>query len=340
MRHWLASMACVLACALPVQAGNNRHNNDVALTWPLPWRAGVQLTYDETTESSKRRGDKLEHASASATTRVSIVRADGEGFLQRWQWSEGSYRFDNAGTTDQAVLRSLEAALQGLPLDVRLDREGAFLSVANLDQFQPVIRELLGKAMREAAAPATGSKIDAADEARLQRGLDAMLATLTSEAFIAATLAKQPQAFNFMGAGGLVVGQQVEYEDTGQNPIGGAPFPMLGTILVTHAAGKPGFVEAQWTVKLHPTKAVPVIADTVSRMLGAALPEGAAAAMRQALPKSVDIGSDTTYLVDTATGIVHRMVRIEHKNIADRQETQTTTLRLRGPGAAPRPATE
>lgn len=334
MGKWMVAALLLLACAAPA-AQNNRHNNDVALDWPLPWRAGVALTYDETSESSKRKGDKVERSSASVTTRVSIVRADEEGFLQRWQWSEGHYRFDNTDPAEQAVVRSLAAAFKDVPLDVRLDREGAFLSIANIGQFQPAMRELLGKTMREAAA-GRATQADMEEKAAIERGLAAMLNTITSEAFVSAMLSKQPQAFNFMGAGGLVVDQQVEYEDEGQNPTGGAPFPMLGTILVSHAADAPGFVEAHWTVKLHPVKSVPVIADSVGKLFGDALPAGADAAMRKALPKTIDIGTDTTYLIETATGIVHRMVRIERKNIGDRQETETSTLRLR----QPRPAAE
>ena len=331
MGKWiLAAALLAAACAAPVQAQNNRHNNDVALDWPLPWRAGVTLTYDETSESSKRKGDKVERSSATATTRVSIVHADEAGFLQRWQWGEADYRFDGVDPTEQAVYRSLAAALQDVPLDVRLDREGAFLSIANVGQFQPALREVLGKTMREAGA-ARATQVSAEEKGTIERGLAAMLDTVTSEAFVSAMLSKQPQAFNFMGAGGLVVDQLVEYEDQGQNPTGGAPFPMLGTILVSHVADAPGFVEAHWTVKLHPVKSVPVIADSVGKLFGDALPAGTDAAVRKALPKTIDIGSDTTYLIDTATGIVHRMVRTERKNIADRQETETTTLRLRQP---------
>src|SRR5687767_14634611 len=118
MGKWiLAAALLAVACAAPVQAQNNRNNNDVALDWPLPWRAGVALTYDETSESSKRKGDKVERSSATATTRVSIVRADEAGFLQRWQWSEADYRFDGIDPAEQAVYRSLATALQDVPLD-------------------------------------------------------------------------------------------------------------------------------------------------------------------------------------------------------------------------------
>ena len=146
---------------------------------------------------------------------------------------------------------------------------------------------------------------------------------------------KGPGPLAALAANREVVDQLVEYEDEGQNPIGGAPFPMLGTILVSHVADAPGFVEARWTVKLHPVKSVPVIADTVGKLFGDTLPAGTDAAVREALPKTIDIGTDTTYLIETATGIVHRMVRIERKNIADQQETETTTLRLRQTGPAP-----
>lgn len=334
MGKWMVAMLLVVACAAPMRAQNNRHNNDVALDWPLPWRAGVALTYDETSESSKRKGDKVERTTASATTRVSIVRADETGFLQRWQWREGSFRFDNTDPAEQAVIGSLMAALKDVPLDVRLDRDGAFLSIANIDRFQPVMRELLGKAVREAAAGRAKQASTGEEEVANASALAAMLDTLTSEAFVSAMLSKQPQAFNFMGAGGLLVNQLVEYEDEGPNPIGGAPFPMLGTILVSHVADAPGFVEARWTVKLHPVKSVPVIADTVGKLFGDTLPAGTDAAVRKALPKTIDIGTDTTYLIETATGIVHRMVRVERKNIADQQETETTTLRLRQPGSS------
>lgn len=332
MGRWMAAALLAIACALSAQAQNNRHNNDVPLDWPLPWRAGVALTYDEIHESSKRRGDRVARSVATATTRVSIVQADEDGFLQRWQWSDGNYRFDGVDPSEQAVVQGLAAALQDVPLDVRLDRDGAFLSIGNIGQFRPAIREQLGKALGDAAA-GKATTASAEEKRAVERGLAAMLDVLTSEAFVSAMLSKQPQAFNFMGAGGLVAGQVVEYEDEGQNPTGGAPFPMQGTLLVSHAADAPGFVEARWQLKLHPVKSVPVIADSVGKLLGDALPAGTDAAVRKALPDSIDIGSDTTYLIEMATGIVHRMVRTERKNIADRQETETTTLRLRRPAA-------
>ena len=337
MRKWMVVALCAGLWATPVLAdvskspgtAHNKLEKTEALSWPLPWKAGTTLTYDETYESTKRKGERVERISGATTTQISVVKADEQGFLQRWRWSAGGYRFDNIDPAQQAILNGLAGALKGVPLDVRLDRDGAFESIANIEQFQPVIREHLEKALKagvtEAAAKANANPQKLAEaNARLAP----MLEMLSGKEFVSGLLSKSPQAYNFMGAGGLVLDEEVEYEDLGQNPFGGEPIPMLGKIKVSRKVDAPGFVEAHWTVTLHPTKSVPIFTEAVKKLLGSVAPEQSDA-VSKAMPKSIDISTEVTFLIDTATGIVHRMARAERKNIGDKQETESTTLTLR-----------
>lgn len=302
-----------------------------APTWPLPWKPGAKLVYDERSETVERKDGKTERMASTATATISAVRADGDGVVQRWQWSDYHYTFENIDATTEAVVRGLADALGNVPLDVRLDKDGNFAAVLNAAAFQPVIREHLGNSFRAGVVKAAA---DAQEKptpealAKLDTQLAPMLDMMSSEAFVTTLLSKEPQAFNFMGAGGITLNEEIEYDDQGQNPVGGEPIPMIGRLKVSPAQQQ-GFVEVHWTLDMDPERAAAIIGDVAQKLLGEKAEASDKAALSKAMPKTVDIGTNTTFLIDTATGIVHRMVRVERKNIGDKQESESTTLVLR-----------
>ena len=218
-----------------------------------------------------------------------------------------------------------------MPLDVRLNQDGNFSAVLNTADFQPVIREHMDKAFRAGMAKAAADakkKPDPELMAKLDAQLAPMLDMMSSEAYVTTLLSKEPQAFNFMGTGGVALNEEFEYDDQSRNPVGGEPVAMIGRLKVSPSQQK-GFVEVHWTLDMDPEQAAAVIGDVAQKMLGDKAAADDKASVGKSVPKTVDIGSDTTFLIDTATGIVHRMVRVERKNIGDKQETESTTLTLR-----------
>ncbi len=78
-----AGMMCV--CALlagPALAQTEKASDE--LHWPLPWRAGVVLEYDQQYESTNRRDGKDFTVTGTDVLELRIMRADEAGFVQRW----------------------------------------------------------------------------------------------------------------------------------------------------------------------------------------------------------------------------------------------------------------
>lgn len=338
MRKWIVAALCAAIWVTPVLADVSRKADapnvparQEAPTWPLPWKPGAKLVYDERTESVERSDGKVERMASTSTATISVPRADGDGVVQRWQWSDIHYTFENIDATTETAARGLADALANMPLDVRLDKDGNFAAVLNTADFRPVIREHMGKAFRAGMAKAAADAKEKPDPelmAKLDAQLAPMLEMMSSETFVTTLLSKEPQAFNFMGAGGVALNEEIEYDDQGQNPAGGEPIPMIGRLKVSPSQQK-GFVEVHWTLDMDPEQTAAVIGDVARKMLGNEATADDKAAVSKAMPRTVDIGTDTTFLIDTATGIVHRMVRVERKNIAEKQETESTTLTLR-----------
>jgi hypothetical protein len=300
---------------------------DRTVTWPLPWTQGRRLEYDEVNETVRISDGRESRSTSTSIATVEIVEADRDGFLQRWTWREG--RQDDEGV-DESVRRAATAMMKGmedLPLDVRLDRDGAYVAVDNIDGLSRRAREGVRRAMASLAEADAKRPISKADQKGMLRMLD-MLTTPAALENLVATLASR---YNFVSGGGLASGKEYAYDDEGPNPFGGAPFPMRNTMLLEPDA-REGWYLIQWTMVMDREKGNAALADAVMQLIersGGKVPAAELEATRAKVIEDTDVNFSARYRVDAATGIVQWMQLVQAKRVAGRNTVQTSTLTLR-----------
>jgi hypothetical protein len=184
--------------------------------WPLPWRIGTTLEYDQVYVSTNRRDGQEFTVKATDVARISIERADADGYVQRWVSTDPKY--DLSALPEQARLAVTAAAeaLRDLPLDVRLNAEGAYLGLVDLETLRQKYRSAMETAFERILQPYS-DQLPSDGEAILARVID----TLTAPSVVEQQFAELPAAYNFVAGGGLAPGVEYAYEDQGLNPLGG-----------------------------------------------------------------------------------------------------------------------
>ena len=326
---WLAAM-CGLVLCTGAQAKEFGKAGAVATTrevsWPVPWQLGTKLEYDEVDETVTFQGERESRSTTTAIATVEILEARDDGFLQRWTWRDG--RTDDEGI-DELVRRATAAAMKGLedlPLDVRLDREGAYVGVDNIQSLAVKAREAMHRVAKESFADRKRPL-----GAKEQEGLLRMIDTVTTPEVLENMVASVPSRYNFVSGGGLTPGRLYEYEDEGPNPFGGAPFPMHDTMQVEPDA-TPGWYLFHWTMTMDREKGSAVLADAVERLLKtgqAKLTKAESETVREQVLKDTDVNFSARFRVDGRTGIVQWMQLVQAKRVGGRNTVQTSTLTLR-----------
>jgi hypothetical protein len=326
---WLAAVCGVALCA-GVQAKEFDKSGSVIaereVNWPLPWRLGTRLEYDEVDETVTIQGDRESRSTSTAVATVEILQVREEGFLQRWSWRDAGAQHEGV---DEAVRRFTAAAMKGLedlPLDVRLDKDGAYVAIDNIQTLSTKAREAMHRAAKESMAE--GKRPLSAKE---QQGLLRMLDAMTTPAALENMIASVPSRYNFVSSGGLTPGRLYEYEDEGPNPFGGAAFPMHDTILLEPDT-TPGWYLLQWTMTMDREKGSEVLADAVEHILKSGAPKMSKAefdAVRERVLKDTDVNFSARFRVDGRTGVVQWMQLVQAKRVGGRNTVQTSTLTLR-----------
>lgn len=325
MRTTAFALTLLLTTALAARASAA----DDAIQWPLPWQVGTTLTYDKTTVSNKQSRGVAKVRNYADSTRISIVEASADGFLQRWTSDE--VRTDSPGATpgELAIEREAVLRMSAIPLDVRLDAKGLFTRISNLGELQPVYEDIVRQGMERSIAQSAARIADpVAREQALVRARAASAETvvrMASEAALNNLVAPQPLSYNYFAVGGMVPGQRYEIEDLGENPAGGEPLPMLGSVMVKIDPADPRFLLAEWKMGLHPQKAAPLLWDALETLTRSPIP----ARDRQGVPSQFEIRTELSVRIESATGIVHLLRRIETRQVMDSREVKTTTMSLR-----------
>lgn len=326
---WFAAMCGVFLCAGAQAKEFGKSGPVIAereVSWPLPWQLGSRLEYDEVNETITIQGDRESRSTSTAIATIEILDVRKDGFLQRWTWRD-SHTHDEG--VDEVVRRATAAAMKGLedlPLDVRLDKDGAYVDIDNIQTLSTEMRE----AMRRVARESTSDRKRPLS-ARDQKGLQRMLDMVTTPAALENLIGSVPSRYNFVSSGGLTPGRLYEYEDEGPNPFGGAPFPMHDTMLLEPDA-TPGWYLLQWTMTMDREKGSEVLADAVAQLLKSSAVKMSAAeldATRERVLKDTDVNFSARFRVDGRTGIVQWMQLVQAKRVGGRNTVQTSTLTLR-----------
>ncbi|QNP39743.1 hypothetical protein [Lysobacter solisilvae (ex Woo and Kim 2020)] len=299
---------------------------DRTVTWPVPWQQGRRLEYDEVNETVVIHDSSESRSTSTSIAAVEIIEAGGDGYLQRWTWREGQTRDEGVDETVRRAAAAMVKGMEDLPLDVRLDRDGAYVAVANIGDLSRKARTGVHRATEALFAEAK-RPLSKAEQKGMLRMLD-MLTTPVALENLVATLASR---YNFVSGGGLAPGKEYAYDDEGPNPFGGAPFPMRNTMLLEPDA-QDGWYLVQWTMVMDREKGSAVLADAVTRLLqrsGGKVPTAELDAARAKVLEDTDVNFSARYRVDAATGIVQWMQLVQAKRVGGRNTVQTSTLTLR-----------
>jgi hypothetical protein len=297
--------------------------------WPLPWRIGTTLEYDQVYVSTNRRDGQEFTVKATDVARISIERADADGYVQRWVSTDPKY--DLSALPEQARLAVTAAAeaLRDLPLDVRLNAEGAYLGLVDLETLRQKYRSAMETAFERILQPYS-DQLPSDGEAILARVID----TLTAPSVVEQQFAELPAAYNFVAGGGLAPGVEYAYEDQGLNPLGGESIAMHNTLTMSEP-DRLGIYEIRWRIEPDVKALTAAIEHAAEEMLGDALASADAAQQAEAKEamaaarSNAEFTTTVIYRVDGSSGVVQRMEHVQVKRFANKDETTTNVLRLR-----------
>jgi len=267
-------------------------------TIPLPWTQGTKLVYDSMTVDEKVANGVRRTATTRAVSTIEITEAGPDGFVQVWRDSHGSVKLEGDSpdlAAEQAQMRALIARFEGVPIEAQLDARGEFTGVRNWQAVGAVIREALTPAMRAQVRLRAKSDITDADiDARLQP----VLANITTQAAIDATVGKNPSIYNLFTAPALAPGKPVRYAAELQSPVSPHRIPAVGQFELVD--GEPGSltVTIRWTQSIDPRKGAEAAWAMVAALTGKPLP-----ADRSELPKQLLLRDEATMVVHRRTGV-------------------------------------
>ena len=295
------------------------------ITWPLPWRAGVVLEYDQSFVSVNKKGDVTVAVSGTDVVRISIDRADTGGFVQRWVSTDPKLDVDQLPAELRTVMTSTAQAFKGLALDVRLDKEGGYQGLLNIAELQPRYRDAMLAIMTKALSLG-GKPPKPEDTAMVTRMVD----TIAAPAVVETQLAEEPAAYNFVAGGGLAMDTEYEYEDEGANPLGGKPIKMVNTMSLQQAPDQ-DLYEVHWRVVPDATQTAAMIKQFARDMFKDQknLPAAEIEKSLAELSMDAEFSTSVTYLVNKASGIVERMESVQVKRFGSKNETERTVMTLR-----------
>jgi hypothetical protein len=328
MRHkgwgWLLA-----ACALPAMA-----QDAPEVEWPLPWQAGTTLEYDHAYASTNRRDGQDYTIKATDVTRISVERADSDGYVQRWVSTDPTYDLSALPEQARLAITAAAEALRDLPLDVRLDADGAYLGLLDVETLRKQYREAMEASFARIMAP-HAEQLPADAEALIVRMID----TLTAPAVVEQQFAEIPAAYNFIAGGGLSPGVEYAYEDQGVNPLGGESIAMHNTLAMS-VADRQGVYEVRWRIEPDVHALALAIERAAGEMLGDALAsageaqQAEAAETMAAARRDAEFTTTVTYRVEASSGVVQRMEHVQVKRFGNKDETTTNVLTLK-PGTVP-----
>lgn len=305
------------------------------IAWPVAPQAGVQLTYDSSHASVSTTGDERMEINSSGVTRV-WAEEDSEGVLQRWMSSDTGVEVQGAPAELEPAIATAIQAFDGITLDVRLDAEGNYVAVANMDQIQPLYLEAMRSMFQHMGGALGELGEDGEALADVEAGMESMLQALAAPQVLESQLAELPVAYNFPAGGGLQLDREYAYQDEGASPFGGETIPMNNTMLLSASQQVPGHYALVWTIVPDPDATWAAIASAAQQLVGGALidDEEAGELMdreMEALGRDAHFSTTVTYRIDPYTGVVQHMEHVATKRFGGKEEIETSVLSLREP---------
>ena len=304
MRSCVLAAAVLCVLSVPAFAADDVAAEAPKVKWVLPWKADTALTYEVEDVDTQVRGGKTTRYRTTSTAHVAIKEVKKDGFLQTWKY-EGS-KFDLL-EGDQALRPMFEQvqasakALEAATLEVKLDKDGMFAGLRNLDAVTRQLHAVMGPVML-VAAEAQVAQIESEQEreaarAKLKADMGGAFDKVFTPAVVEGMVTRRIQ--DYVGFHGLELEPDQAYElDTElPNPAGGAPFPAKLQFSMSVDEEDPDDLYVSYDMVVDPEKAAAAAMGVAEKLAGRKIDEKDAV-------KSVDITDEGLFVVHRPTGIV------------------------------------
>ena len=248
------SLAAVCLAVAGLLVGEARAAGDVEIA--PKWKAGETRSYERVKSRRRTRGGKeTQHVSGRTPVDLKVIEATDKGYVVRWTF--GKTTSDDPGAERDPVARALVGLVEGMHVDLELDREATVLGVRNWKELQTK-----GRSIVETLAEARpGLDKETADRLR-----PALLAMMATRGQVEQLFTREPQPF-FLAVGRTYTpGKPFEFDDTLPNPLGGPPFPAKARLGLKSYDPKTGRAVVEWTQATDPRATGRVIAETLKQM--------------------------------------------------------------------------
>lgn len=329
-RLLVAAVALAFCVSVPAEekrqiSKNSSKPDPDALSWPLPWKPGMVLTYDQDYESEESKDGESMRIKSTDVLELRMSERAG-GWIQRWTGRAPQVHTEGLPPHMQKLMAVAVESFRDLPIDIALGTEGHFENVANLPDVQPRYRRALQGMFDGVLGELKGKPGAGEAEVMFARMVDAM----SAPAVLESQLGETPAAYNFVSGGGLVPDRRYDYDDEYANPLDGEMIASSNSLLLSRPADDAKAVDVHWTVRPDLDAITAVIARFVDRTLQGQAPNGKdREAMVAKLKANAEFVTEVTYRVDPQSGIVQRMELVQRKRFGGKQETERTTLVLR-----------
>ena len=304
-------------------------NKPVELNWPVPEPAtrsyDVEYVSTEITKGVEKK--------TRATFRRQIESSKtAQGYLQVWQDTDIAMEMSGYDAEQQRLMEDIIEASANIPMKVALNKEAAYESLLNLDEWAELFKQQLGKAFRigmeSALKKMPADKRDAA-MAEGQKKMDSLMATLSSPAFVRKQIETAPFLYNFFNTGGLDPEKAYELESETDSPFGGAPFPVNIHVEITEYEDEPGYVYGLYRSVLDQEKGRPAMVAAIKKITGE---DGSVAdAEIDKILKEFEVGVEANLRIVLETGVVDWIEIVETKKFPDKTDITTTKMSLNQP---------
>jgi hypothetical protein len=291
---------------------------------PLPWTLGTRLTYQSTTVSEKVDADVRRVATTNALSTIEIVATDATGFVQSWRDQQASIVVEGNGpdlAVEQRTSQQMLDRFADLALDAQLDDKGFYVGIRNWEQLGARMREVLQPVLM--AQGRAKPQLAQLSEADLTARLAPVLAAMTTQPAINASLGRNAAIYNGFTAPALVAGKPVHYEDTLPSPLSDHAIPAIGTFELVGADTTADTVTIHWTHAIDPVKGLDAAWAMVAAITGAPLPE-----RRRDLPMQLALHDEATVVMHRRTGVIQRLEHERFLELGDRKRRTTWTMVL------------
>lgn len=254
IRRALSAALLMLGGPLAAQAAPAGADT-VKLTFAWPTGAPASVI-------ARRYRERLSDGTGDTTLSQVRYRMELRGHPDGFEVFTGDLKIDGLENADSAVSAKLARVTSLVPAYV-VTRDGEFRSLSDPARFRAMIDSLLAPVRAELHAANPGA--------------DSLLAAMTSDAMLAASVAQEWNAMvGFWTGGELEVGSAYEFEHTEPIPVLGVDLPMryefgiLGRAACDSAAGGKGCVELQMIGEPEQKAVAALIADVMASAAPAA----------------------------------------------------------------------